>query len=192
VELEMVDGEGNINRNHLAVSGYLAETEAEDVMEELTGGDEALPEEAAQEVTVQGEAAQEDTVQGEAADGAGSVQDRQVLPLDVRTLYEEMLRNSSGDLREVLDSLDLGELEVRSMEQFKDVLTGELELKGFTDKEMRQIISQYFGEGESGTEPVSRKPSWTMWAGIFVAGCGLIWLIIAWWRRRGKREEQED
>jgi hypothetical protein len=102
-----------------------------------------------------------------------------------------MLQNSQGDLREVLESLDLSELEVRSMEEFRDALTGELELKGFKDKERRRIISEYFGEGDHGTEPAARKPSWTLLIGIIVAGCGLIWLLIVWWRRQ-KRDNQAD
>ena len=195
VELEMVDRDGNLNRNRLAVSGYLAETEPEEAMEQLAG-EEALPEETVQAEAAPGEEeaapGEEEATPEEAAAGAESVQGPQVPPLEVTALYEEMLQNSQGDLREILESLDLSELEVRSVEEFRDVLTGEMELKGFKDKEKRQIISEYFGEGGTGTGHAARKPSWTLWFGIIVVGCGLIWLFIAWWRRRGKRNEQED
>ena len=119
------------------------------------------------------------------------MQGGQVPPREVSALYEEMLLSSRGELREILESLDLARLEVRSLEEFRDLLTGELELKGLSEKERRRILSEYFGEGDLRTAPAARKTAWLLPALILVAGSVLIWLLIAWWRRR-KRDKQED
>ena len=77
------------------------------------------------------------------------------------------------------------------MEEFRDLLTGEMELKGLPERERRRILSEYFGEGDLSTGPAAGKTAWLLPALILAAGSLLIWLLIAWWRRQ-KRDKQED
>ncbi|MEA3461317.1 MAG: hypothetical protein U9R49_05520 [Bacteroidota bacterium] len=105
-------------------------------------------------------------------------------PLEVCRLYEELLRSSEGAAREVLESLDLRKEGVYTIEQLKERISRELELEGFSNKEIEQILGELFGDESS--------MAWALLALIVVAGAGLIWFIIAWWRRRKKGGKQGD
>jgi len=104
-------------------------------------------------------------------------------PLEVCKLYEDLLQSSEGMLREILESLDLQEEEIYTVEQLMDRLARELELKGVKQKEIDKILS-----GEKGKS----KIAWAPLALIVVAGAGLVWFIIVWWKRRKKGEEKGD
>jgi len=194
VELEMMDRDGNINRSRLVVSGFITENETEEAMEPITGEEETVPAELVPDETAvahtEAVPVGEEAIPGETVPGAESLQCREVPPREVSALYEEMLQSSPGELREILESLDLSKLEVRSLEEFRDLLAGELELKGVSEKERRRILSEYFGEGELSTGHADGRIAWPLLALILVAGSGLILILIAWWRRQ-KRDTQE-
>jgi len=111
-------------------------------------------------------------------------------PLEVDILYEELLRNSKGNVREVLESLDLRENEIYTIDQLINLVSKELELKGLRKKEREQILTELFGERYSGSESPKSKTTWPWLVLLAVAGIGLIWFVFVWWRRREKEEEQ--
>jgi len=162
VELEFTDKKGNIHRNRLIVVGSEAVVkDAQETPEQLSPDEEpTIP--------------------------APAVED----PLEVYILYEELLQISEGTVREILESLDLREKEIYTIDQFINLLSSELELRGVSNKEIEQILSELFGEQYSERESQKRKSSWPLLVLLIVSGAGLIWLIIAWWRRREKREKQ--
>ena len=109
-------------------------------------------------------------------------------PLEVCRLYEELLGTSEGTVREVLESLDLRENEVYTIDQFIDLLSSELERRGMSKKEIEQVLRELLGDQYSGSDSTKSRAAWPLLVLLVVAGAGLVWFIIAWWRRREKRE----
>jgi len=105
-------------------------------------------------------------------------------PLEVCRLREELISSSEGTVREILESLDLREEGIYTLEQLKDRISRELELEGFSKKEIKEIRGELFGDQ-------SRK-AWAPLLIIIVAGAVLLWFIIAWWRRRKKEGKQGE
>lgn len=165
VELEMIDEDGNLHRNRIQVTGIIPLVK--ESMEEPVAGDqdiqEAGPLEAEQNID---------------EDGG-----------DAGLLLQELTELSGEDLLEYLKQLDLEALDLEkegtyTIEQLKEAISRELELEGFSEKEIEQILSELSG--------VKSRIAWAPLVLIFVAGAVLIWFIIAWWKRRGKGEEQGE
>jgi len=113
-------------------------------------------------------------------------------PLEVCTLYEDLLQSSDGTLREILESLDLREKGIYTIDQLISLISWELEERGVSKKESGQILKELFGEEDGGSASPESKMAWPLLVLFAVAGAGLIWFIIAWWRRREKGGEQVD
>jgi len=107
-------------------------------------------------------------------------------PLEVCDLYEDLLQSSDGTLREILESLDLREEGIYTTDQLIRLISRELEERGVSKKERGQILKELFGEEDGGSASPERKMAWPLLVLIVAAGAGLIWFIIAWWRRRDK------
>ncbi len=103
-------------------------------------------------------------------------------PLEVDQLYEELLNNSDGIIKDILESLDLRGEEIYTIDELIDLLSGELEERGESRKEIEQLLSELFTPNS--------KTGWPVLVLLAVAGAGLIWFLIAWWRRREKREKK--
>ena len=113
-------------------------------------------------------------------------------PLEVCKLYEDLLQSSDGTAREILESLDLREKGIYTVDQLISLISKELEERGVSKKEREQIFKELFGEEDGGSASPESKMAWPLLVLFAFAGAGLIWFIIAWWRRREKGEEQED
>jgi len=113
-------------------------------------------------------------------------------PLEVCTLYEDLLQSSDGTLREILESLDLREKRIYTFDQIISLITRELEERGVSKKESRQILKELSGEEDGKSASPENKMAWPLLVLIAASGAGLIWFIIAWWRRREKGEKQEN
>ena len=110
---------------------------------------------------------------------------------EVDSLYENMLGSSQGVVKEILESLDLQSEGVLTVDAFIDVLSARLAEHGMSKKEIDQTLSQLFGDRYKGEMPGAGKPGWLLPLLIAAVGAGLIWFVIAWWRRK-KREEKGD
>ncbi len=113
-------------------------------------------------------------------------------PLEVRKIYEDLLQSSDGQLREILESLDLQKEGIYTAEQLMDKLARELELKGVSKKEIEKILSELFGDQYDESKRAANNTAWAPIVLSVFAGAGLLWFIIAWWRRRKKEEKVED
>jgi len=113
-------------------------------------------------------------------------------PLEVCSLYEELLQSSDGTVREILESLDLREKEIYTVDQLISLISRELEERGVSKKEREKILKELFGEQYGRSESPKRKTPWPLLVLLPVAGAGIIWFIIAWWRRREEEEKQGD
>lgn len=113
-------------------------------------------------------------------------------PLEVCSLYEELLQSSDGTLREILESLDLREKGIYTIDQLNSLISKELEERGVSKKEREKILKELFGEEDGESASPESKMAWPLLVLIAGAGAGLIWFIIAWWRRREKKEKQGD
>ncbi len=112
--------------------------------------------------------------------------------LEVCSVYEELLKSSEGPLKEILESLDLREDGICTVEQLIALISRELETSDLSKREREKILRELFGEEpDRGVSPES-KSSWPLVVLFVLAGGGLIWFIIAWWRRREKKQKQED
>jgi len=113
-------------------------------------------------------------------------------PLEVCSLYEELLQSSDGTVREILESLDLREKEIYTVDQLINLISRELEERGVSKKEREKILKELFGEQYGRSESPKRKTPWPLMVLLPVAGAGIIWFIIAWWRRHEEEEKQGD
>jgi hypothetical protein len=113
-------------------------------------------------------------------------------PLEVDLLFEELLHSGDEKVHDILNSVeDRGE-EVYSIDELIDLISRELDEGGYSRREIEQTLSNLFGEKYSGEDTRSNKPNWPVLALLLAAGAGIFWFIIAWWRRRDKREEQAN
>ncbi len=113
-------------------------------------------------------------------------------PLEVCSIYEDLLQSSTGTVKEILESLDLREDGIYTVEQLINLISSELEAKGISKRERKQILSELFGEDDGESVSPESKRAWPLLLLLVLAGAGLIWFIIVWWRRREKKQKQED
>ena len=113
-------------------------------------------------------------------------------PLEVDRLYEELLQSSDGMVREILESLNLREEGIYTVEELIDLISRELEERGLSKKERKQILNELFGEAYGGSESSRDRSAWPVLVLLAVAGAGIVWFIIAWWRRREKEGKQRE
>ena len=114
------------------------------------------------------------------------------MPLEVYPLYQVLLQTSNETTREVLESLDFHGNEIHTSAQLIDLISMELGSRGLDKKERIKILSELFEEDYSVDESSRRKTAWPLLLLFVVAGAGIIWFIIAWWRGRKKGEKQSD
>ncbi len=112
--------------------------------------------------------------------------------LEVCSIYEELLHSSEGTVKEVLESLDLREDGIYTIEQLINRISRKLEAEGLSKREREQILSELFWEEDERSVSPEGKRAWPLLVLLVIAGAGLIWFIIAWWRRREKKQKQED
>ena len=112
--------------------------------------------------------------------------------LEVYQVYEKILQKSQGSTREILESLDLQGNKIYRVDQLIDFLYNELKASGLSKKEIDQILSELFGEQYVKTGEGRMAVSWPVLVVLTVVVAGLIWFLIAWWRRREKGDEQGD
>ena len=112
-------------------------------------------------------------------------------PLEVDSMYEKMLGSSEGTVREVLESLDLHSEGAFTVDAFIGLLSARLKEHGMSRKEIDQTLSHMFGDLYSSEMSPAGRPAWLLPLIIIAAGAGLIWLVIAWRRRREKGEKRE-
>jgi tetratricopeptide (TPR) repeat protein len=112
--------------------------------------------------------------------------------LQVCSIYEELLQSSEGAVKEVLESLDLREDGIYTVEQLINLISRELEALGLSKRDKEQILNELFGEEDGGSVSPEGKRAWPLLVLLVLGGTGLIWFIIAWWRRREKKQKQED
>jgi hypothetical protein len=113
-------------------------------------------------------------------------------PLEVCRVYEEALLLSEGNVRELLESLDLQGSDIYTVDQLIMLLDSELESRGLSKKERAQILSELFGEQYRDPGSGNRKTNWALTVVLPVAAAGLIFILIVWWRRREKSDKQGD
>ena len=92
-----------------------------------------------------------------------------------------MLGSSEGMLKDILESIDLQEKEIYTAAQLRDLLAEELALRGVSKKDIKKLLANPKG-----------KIPWAPLMLLVLAGAGLFWFILAWWRRRKNGENQED
>jgi hypothetical protein len=112
--------------------------------------------------------------------------------LEVHQLYEELLEHSDGPFREILESVDLQGSKIHTVDQLISLVDSELENRGLSKNERRQLLGELFGEVYDESSSGKGKISWPLLAILGLAAAGLFILIIAWWRRREKGDEQGD
>jgi hypothetical protein len=126
---------------------------------------------------------------------------------DAELLLQHLIEQSDGPLKAYLDQLDLeaegiltsqdllNHLErVADTEDFSmdDVRKAMLEIGEMSKKEIEQKLPELLEDQYSGSDSAKSKAAWPLLVLLAVAGVGLVWFIIAWWRRREKREKQGD
>lgn len=111
--------------------------------------------------------------------------------LEVSQLHEELLLRSDGSVEEILKSVDLQASGIHTADQLIKLVDSQLEIKGFSKKERREILSELFGEQYSESESGSMRSKWPLLLVLALALTGLIF-ILAWWKRRKKGDEQGE
>ncbi|MCD4709514.1 MAG: hypothetical protein K8R52_01600 [Bacteroidales bacterium] len=173
VELEMTDKKGNIHRNRFTVKG------SEPVVK--TSPQSVEPVDIADEQPSAKEYSQNEV---------DTLPDSLDRPLEVDRLYEELLKTSDGAVKDILESLDLRSEGIYTIDELIDLLSKEMEERGESRKEIEQVLSKLFGEQYSANDTRNSNTGWPLLVLLAVAGAGLTWLFIAWWRRREKREKK--
>jgi tetratricopeptide (TPR) repeat protein len=123
-------------------------------------------------------------------------------PLEVDRIVGDLLSTTDGDLLEILEQLDLRKEGIYTLEELIEALSRKLAEKGYGSQEIEQILSGLFpdhtaliqelGEKYGQDTAGKNKIGWPLVL-LFVAfGAGLIWFIIAWWRRREKSKDQDE
>jgi hypothetical protein len=112
--------------------------------------------------------------------------------LEVFRRYEQALDLSEGAAREILESMDLQESEVYTVDHLITLLDTNMEEKGINRKEREKILSRLFGDRYSAAGSGRGRINWPVAAGLALAAAGLIFLLIALGRRRKKGEKQQD
>jgi Tol biopolymer transport system component len=123
-------------------------------------------------------------------------------PLEVDRIYDELRRTTDGPVNEILEQMDLRKEGIYTVEGLIETLYRELVEKGYSRLEIEQILSglspghevlikeleEKYGQDTTG----DRKIGWPLMLLIVTVGAGLIWFIIAWWRRRDQRKDQDN
>jgi hypothetical protein len=112
-------------------------------------------------------------------------------PLEVSLVHKELLKLSQGSVRQILETLDLKKEGILRVDQLIELIHRELEKEGLSRNEREQILEELFGDSYKegpGRSRFSRSGPVI----LAVAITGLICLFIIWWRRRGRREKNEE
>lgn len=123
-------------------------------------------------------------------------------PLEVDRVYSELLGSSDGVVKEILKQLDLRQEGIYTVEELIETLYRQLAEKGLSKMEIEEILLDLFpghdaliqeledeyGKGSTGKSEIR----WPLILLFVAVGAGLIWLIIIWWRRRDKQEDQDN
>jgi tetratricopeptide (TPR) repeat protein len=115
--------------------------------------------------------------------------------LEVERLRKELVSSTDGSVREILESLDLRNEGIYTPVELMDRLAQELSKKGFSKKEIEQILAQLFGETyeEVATHSTNSELPLALLLGfVLILGAGLLWFILVWWKRRQKGEKGEN
>jgi tetratricopeptide (TPR) repeat protein len=138
----------------------------------------------------------------EIADGHRSVAEQG----DARAqlLRQLLMEQAEGPLKEYLQQLDLETEGIHSDRALLGYLEEKAEAEDFTMDDLRKAMirslnqplevdrvhSGIFGDQDAGSIAPDRKSGWPLIVVLAVLGAGLIWLVIAWWRRREEKVEK--
>ncbi len=122
-------------------------------------------------------------------------------PLEVDHIYNELLRTTDGSLNEILEQLDLRKEAIYTVEELIETLYRAMAGKGYSRLEIEQILSgllpghgalfKELGEKYGQDTTGDRRIGWPLVLLFTAVGAGLFWFIIAWWRRRDQRKDQD-
>jgi tetratricopeptide (TPR) repeat protein len=115
-------------------------------------------------------------------------------PLEVERIYDDLLETSDGTVREILQGIDLQKDGIHTVEELIRTIYNALVERGYSDKEIREILSGLFpshssfikgllGKGDRGGNRIALP--------LFI-GAGIIALLLLFfllWARRRKKEE---
>lgn len=110
-------------------------------------------------------------------------------------LRKLLIENSGGPLQQFLEQLDLESEGIRTDQELFRYLEKKSETEGFTLEDVRRAMLSSLDkpvEKNSVNDTHKNRPGWPLLILIILAGSGLTWFFIVWWRRRDKREKQGE
>jgi len=123
-------------------------------------------------------------------------------PLEVDRIYEELLESTDGEVNAILKELDLRKEGIYTIEELIEHLYQKLADLGYDQEEIEEILNSLFpdhkeliqdlGEKFSGKASGKQGLAWPLLLLFIAVGAGLIWFFILWWRRRDKKNEQDQ
>jgi tetratricopeptide (TPR) repeat protein len=111
-------------------------------------------------------------------------------PLEVDRVYERILEESDGPIREILEGIDLRRDGIYTVEELITAIYNSLAEHGYNNREIREILSGMFPDHTGFIEGLlrgGRHTGLTLLLGGVITAMFLL-LIILWFRRRKKQE----
>jgi len=209
VELEMSDKDGNIHRSRFKVAGtvpLVEETPEEPLEQQL---EQPTEQQLEQPLEPETDEAIRDILVHEGDLGAlisQLTEDRdEPDEISAALLKQVLIGNSDGALNAYLEQLELEAAGIQSAQDLLDHLESVAETEEFSIEEVRAALLAGLEEPvepvepeeqaedlEGGTASTGSRLNWLLIIALVMAGAGLSWFIFAWWRRREKREKQEN
>jgi LPXTG-motif cell wall-anchored protein len=111
-------------------------------------------------------------------------------PLEVEQVYEDLLLTADEAVREILQGIDLRRDGILTVEDLITSIYHALAEKGFSKREIREILSQMFpAYGDHIDTLLEGKGHGNgLTAGIILGVAGILLLLIILWFRRRKKE----
>jgi hypothetical protein len=112
--------------------------------------------------------------------------------LKLERIYEELLLSTDGEVKEILESMDLRGDGIYSIAELIDSLSRKLGERGYSKKEIEETLAQLFGDkyDRKATRTERKGMPLVVFIGAAVIIAGIIWFIIAWLKRRENGEKQ--
>ncbi len=109
--------------------------------------------------------------------------------LEVDRVYQQLLQTSEGDILEILKQIHLRQDGILTVEDLISALYEALVENGYSQKEIREILSGMFPDHTPFIENLIKqgKKGFPAFAGILLAGAAFI-ILLLWFRRRKKEK----